>query len=523
MQDLLDEILRQLRGAWRYRWWALAAAWAVCLAGWPVIGLQKDVYEATARVYVDTTSMLKTLLDDQIVEFSLDEQLRYVREAMLGTVQLERVARDSGLIKGQLSESELRDVILELRDSVQVTSLNDALPRGVRLMRAPTDDTYTIRYSHTDRQVAVRVVTSLLGVFRADAITGTRSNSAQAAEFLREQLTVYEQRLREAEERLAAFNRENYDRLPNLQGGYFTELQTQSRELDATLKDLQLAQSRLQRIEQQLQGEVRVTETTDVDPTSLEGRLRAQQARLDELLLRFTENHPDVEAVKSTIAELKAKKEEASALLSQGDPSILSNNPVYQALQISKNEIEAEIATLQADVDVRRSRLARLHGLIDEMPEVEAELVRLNRDYDVVNERYQTLLASLEREKLSREVVANDDLEFKVIDPPAAPPKPVSPNRLLYHLAVLLAGCGAGAALAFVLSQFKQVFSSASTLAERWEFPIIGTVSRKWTAQELRHRVFAIAQFSLGFSLLGFAFLGVIYVDLLGPGIRNLF
>ena len=56
-----------------------------------------DVYEANARVFVDTTSQLRQILSDQIIEPDVAAQLNYVREALLGQTQLERVANATGL------------------------------------------------------------------------------------------------------------------------------------------------------------------------------------------------------------------------------------------------------------------------------------------------------------------------------------------------------------------------------------------------------------------------------------------
>ena len=61
MQALIGQFLMQLRGALRYRWYAVIAAWVAALAGWGAVIVMPDVYEARARVYVDTESVLKPL------------------------------------------------------------------------------------------------------------------------------------------------------------------------------------------------------------------------------------------------------------------------------------------------------------------------------------------------------------------------------------------------------------------------------------------------------------------------------
>jgi len=62
MHDLLNQAIDQLRSLWQFRWPALIAAWIVCVAGWLGVMAMPDMYEATARVFVDTQSILKPLL-----------------------------------------------------------------------------------------------------------------------------------------------------------------------------------------------------------------------------------------------------------------------------------------------------------------------------------------------------------------------------------------------------------------------------------------------------------------------------
>ena len=62
MHELAHQLLTHVRSAWRYRWHGIACAWVVALAGWLVVTQLPNRYEATARVYVDTQSVLRPLL-----------------------------------------------------------------------------------------------------------------------------------------------------------------------------------------------------------------------------------------------------------------------------------------------------------------------------------------------------------------------------------------------------------------------------------------------------------------------------
>ena len=62
MHELADQLISILKATWRYRWFAMAIAWLIAAAGWIIVERMPDRYEAWARVYVDTQSMLNPLL-----------------------------------------------------------------------------------------------------------------------------------------------------------------------------------------------------------------------------------------------------------------------------------------------------------------------------------------------------------------------------------------------------------------------------------------------------------------------------
>jgi len=524
MHETVQYILTEVRSAWRFRWLALAAAWVVCLVGWAYVSTIPDVYEASARVYVDTSSELRQILGNQIIEPDLQSQLNYVREAMLGRVQLEKVARQTGLDLRTDSPEGFEGLLARLRNSVQlVITGNPAARRG-----PSAQNLYAISYRDADRSMALNVVQTILNNFVEDTLGSRQRGSESARRFLEQQVVEYEGRLAVAEDRLARFKRENADVLPGSEGGYFNRLQVETNALDEVRQNLALAQSRRDRLQEQLRGERPVT-TAGTDPSSfppgsIEARIAENEARLEELLLRFTDRHPDVVATRETLERLRVRQQEQLAELQAagGAGAAATENPVLQALQISLNEAEVEIASLSANVAMRQARVDRLRSLIDEVPEVEAQLARLDRDYDIVNAQYQALVRSLETERLTREASESDQIEFRVIDPPAAPSAPVAPKRALMILGVLMAGLGGGGGAAYLLAMLQPVFPTPRTLREVTGLPVLGAVSRTWLEKHALRRRMELATFAVGCVALVGVFSLVFMVEVAGPGFRGL-
>jgi len=115
MDELLTEIISQARSAWRFRWYGVAVAWGVALLGWGVVAYLPDIYEGSTRIYVDTSSVLKPLLNKQIVASDIETRLLYVRQALLGKEYLERVANENGLFAGAKDAIDRETVTEKLR------------------------------------------------------------------------------------------------------------------------------------------------------------------------------------------------------------------------------------------------------------------------------------------------------------------------------------------------------------------------------------------------------------------------
>ena len=86
-----DFIKDEIRGAWRFRWIAMAIAWVVALGGWLVTCIMPNVFEARSRVYVETSTELRPLLQGLAIETDIQSQLDLVRQALLSTPTLSAV------------------------------------------------------------------------------------------------------------------------------------------------------------------------------------------------------------------------------------------------------------------------------------------------------------------------------------------------------------------------------------------------------------------------------------------------
>jgi polysaccharide chain length determinant protein (PEP-CTERM system associated) len=481
MQELLEKLRDDIRGSWHFRWVAISVAWAVALAGWTAVFLMPDMYQASSRVFVDTRTTLNQVTQGIAVESNVDTQILRVRQSLIGGPQLEKVARDARVEpRASATPQMVKEFYDEVRKRIQIT--------GSTTRDSPTGGVYLLTYRDRDRKAAIRLVKRLTDAFVDNTTGGKREGSEQAQKFLVDQLKEYEARLAGAEQRLAEFKKTNVGLMPGVQGDYFSRLQSEIDQVDKAKAALNLASRRRDELQRQLRGETPVLAgappaVAGVASSDIASRIRETQSKLDELLLRFTDKHPDVIALRQTLDDLNARQEKQIEALRRGDSGAaagigLAANPVYQNIQLQLNQANVEIATLNAEIAERQRKIGELRERVNTAPEVEAGLSRLNRDYEVTRASYQALLERLEKARLADQAEQTGIVHFEIIDPPAASFSPVAPKRTLLLLAVLVLAVGAGGGLAYLLHLLRQVFSNTRQLQSLTGRPVIGWVSK---------------------------------------------
>jgi polysaccharide chain length determinant protein (PEP-CTERM system associated) len=525
MTPAIEQVMDEVRGAWRFRWMALLTALVLALIGWIVVLSLPDRYEAYAQVFVDTRTSLKPALQGLTEEQGVDAQINYVRQSLLEGPGLERIAREAGVLPEGLTDDRQRTKILEsLRNRIVLTVSSAGSPGDER---ATAGSVYSIIFIDGSRDLALRVVDTVLREFTDRVLGSKRQGSQDAQHFLESQVKDYETRLSAAENKLADFKKRNVGLMPSEQGGYFTQLQT---EVDAAKKaetELAIAVSRRNELSRQLHGDAAIFAAGVAAPAvgtagaasgeDTMSRIHEAQARLDDLLLKFTDRHPDVIAARVALRELKQRRSAEMESLRRGDANDVAesgaNNPVYQSIQLEINKQDVEIAALRSDVVQHQNAVAELRRNLDSAPQVEAEYQQLNRDYDVNKAEYTALLANYQKARLGEQADNAGSVRFETALPPTASPTPIWPRRVQFLALVWLGAICAGAALAYAMHNLKPVVNSIRAMNTLTDFPILGTVSVAFPAKHRAESRRELRRISLGAACLVLALIAALALN----------
>lgn len=510
MNEAFGQIFSYTRAIWRKRWVVLVVAWGVCVIGWAWVYKLENQYRASARVYVDTQSLLRPLLGGLAVQPNVSQQVSMMTRTLVSRPNLEKVAR-------------MTDLDLRAKTPQEQEALYSTLQERISLSGTDRENLYTIAFQHSNPDLARRVVQALLTIFTESSLGGARKDLSQSQKFIDDQLRSYEARLIEKETELKEFKRRNVGTMPGQGGSFYGKLGEVEAAIEQTRMQLDEVVIRKRQLEIQLEDQDEII--SDAAPiaantTAIDSRIAGLQSQLDNLRLRYTELHPEIQRVRVLIDRLlEQKKQEEDAVRAQPRSSMKAQNPIYQQLSIAIAEADANQASLRARLGQLQARRAALYQSIDRIPQLEAEYAQMMRDYDVYKANYTQFLQRRETAAITGDVESKADVvDFRVIDPPRVPKEPAWPNRPLLVSAVPLGGLGAGLALAFLLAQLRPTVESRRQLRELTDFPLLGMVTRIETDRERRRSRHANVLFSMGVAGILLVFIAqLIYYLVLSP------
>lgn len=483
MDSLFEQLRIALHSVWRRRWLALGVAWGLCLAGWLVVAMLPNTYASEAKVSIQTPS----LLSDKIGITPAERQagIDRVRQTLTSAANLETIVRGTDLNRQVVTDRDLAAQVADLRKNIQVT----ALPDNILQIKATASSPALSNVENA--RLATAIAQKLIDLFVNDNLAGGRGETVQAIRFFDGKITALERQLSDAEQRRVDFESRYMGLLPGERS--ISQRMTAARtELSGIEGQLASAQGALAAARGQLAGTPATIQTPNYaagvagapayDPAG--AQLAALEGQLSQAYAKgWTEAHPDVVATKSQIARTRAQARPRAASRGVGGSMISTPNPTYVTMRGMVAEKEALVGAANARRAQLLSELNQMAARQASEPGVVAEQDRLTRDYEILKRQYDKLLEDREAVRLRGDVAAQTGaVQFKVIEPPSRPTIPVTPSRPLLLTLILIAGVGAGMAVAFGAAQLRTTFPTAKRLAEATGLPVLGTVSEVVTA-----------------------------------------
>jgi polysaccharide chain length determinant protein (PEP-CTERM system associated) len=474
MGSLKVIIFQYARDIWRRRWYAVGVAWAICLVGWVVVSRMPDIYESSARVYMNSDEALTPLLKGIAVESDVDARLERMQRTLLSNSNMKKLIR-------------MTDLDSRVKDNADREAMVARLQKAI-VIKLQTRNLFTVTYDDSDPQLAQSVVSNVLSLFMESSAGDSRTDIDSAQRFLQTEIDRLETQLREAERKKSEFQARYYDLLPGADNG-LSRLEQARADVQKITEDLNDSIAERDSLQKQLEAQQQYSSEAVPDKTPALGagdlstspqtRLAQLKTQLETAKATLTDQHPVVIALKHQIAaaQQEVNRIQNEAKEKKGPTSQNIANPVYIQLAGQLSDKETKIASLRRRLVSAEEDRDKIEDEARRAPSVGAEYLNLDRDYEVVKKNYTELLARRESAQIAENAdKKGDKIDIKTIDTPEVPTLPSSPNRPLFLSMVLVAGLGAGVGVAFVLSQIDSSYSTTTAL-QQLGLPILGSIS----------------------------------------------
>jgi polysaccharide chain length determinant protein (PEP-CTERM system associated) len=404
-----------------------------------------------------------------------------VPEYFVTPVTAEGIARQLATIRQVvMSRTRLEQVIQKLDPYPEMAGqpsqvIVEAMRRAIEI-RVQGDDSFVIEYVNRDPYKAMAVTSMLATQFTQDAARLRDTLTQKAFGFLEGNLEEARKTLEEREEALRRHKQKYWGSLPE--------------QLDSNLRVLQQLQLEQQTLGENLRtlGERRAA----LERSLLEGRRLASpnggsstpaaelaklRATYDSLRGRYTEDHPDMRALRVRIEALD-KKVRSAAESSAGATDDMTD-PAAASLSESLRLVEADIEALTQRRERLDQRIAAFQARVEETPRAEQELAALTRDYLQLRENYNVALKKEMDAEMARRLEEYwKGGYFRVLDPAYLPRRPIRPYAVYFLMGGLVVGLVLALAAAFVADLLDRSVKSERELEELLPYPLLITIPR---------------------------------------------
>lgn len=389
------------------------------------VGIYKpSVFNSEVTIFADTQNIIKPLLGKQTSVTNVKQsRTAQVRDVIYSPRQLNKVINNiygkDAFPTAAVREQELAN----LREKLEITGLSGNYIK--------------ISYQDDSPEKTFRLLNEIVRLFIEDSANTKRDESRSAYNFIEQQVTSYKNQLVLAEDKLKVFKSTHLD-------GTESEVESRISILRNDIEDMKIQKmeslTRLYSLKKQLDAQEKFS-SNDYEASIYHNQLRALQLRLENLLLVYKDDYPEVSDVRYQISDLKKVIQDLNSGKKEKNDISNTLNPLYQELKVKL----AEATILQSTIE---NRLKAFDKLLEEAYERrkriannQAELSELNRDYNVVRTLYEDMLANKEKARLSMVLdIEGQGVNYKIQEPASYPTVPSGPRFLHFFIAGPLLG-----------------------------------------------------------------------------------
>ncbi|GFE58359.1 GumC family protein [Geobacter sp. AOG1] len=333
-----------------------------------------------------------------------------------------------------------------------------------------------VSFRHNNPKIAANAVNLLVDLYKEKHL---QVFSNPRSSFLDQQLTAYENQLKESEKNFENFKQKkqvySLDEQRSLILQQRVLLDTSLRDAQNRVDELSRKLTTLTKQNQLVAQDKSLNSQSDFDRVVGETKTKLLALQLEEqqLLKKYNENSRMVMNIRKEIDLVKdfLKSQEADLQIKQK-----SGNAVVQQVRMELMKTEADLNSQKARVNAVRGQLSQLDSQIQALEGSAQQFQNLKREVAATEKNYQTYLNKSEEARLSEDMNRLKLANLSVIQTAIPPSEPVSKNKLFAILVGCLVGVVLGICVAFIIENFSKSLSSVESAERRLCLPVLASL-----------------------------------------------
>src|SRR5258708_3920816 len=366
------DVLESLEIPLRYRRHVLVPFLLVMAAAILLTMVMPRKYRSSTLILVESKNVPEYFVLPVTAE-GIAQRLNTIRQVVMSRTRLEQVIRKLDPYP-EMAGWPSHLIVETMRQAIEI--------------RVQGRDSLVMDYVHRAPYKAMIVTNMLATQFREDAASLRENLTKKAFDFIQSSLGEARKPLEEREQALRLHKQKYWGSLPE--------------QLDANLRVLQQLQ-----VEQQTLGEnLRTLEERRavLERTLLEGRrlaaaggsaapaaeLAKLRATYSLLTGRYTEDHPDMRALRARMQKLEKQLQGAEEAIPNQERDVA--DPETISLSHSLHLVEADIESTKSRRERLDEKITVYQARVEQTPRAEQELAALTRDYQQLRDNYNLAL-----------------------------------------------------------------------------------------------------------------------------------
>jgi len=481
----LDEYFEILR----HRMWYVIIPFVLIMAGASIYTIiAPREYKASTLVLISPQSVPENLVQATVTS-KVEERLQSIAQEVTSRTRLETIITEFRLDEKNHKNLSKEEMVELMRKNIKVELPNKKDEKG---------GFFSISFINDNPNIAAAVTNRLSSLFIEENLKIREQQSSGTTEFLTNELATAKARLDHMETSVTNYKRRFMGGLPEQRDTNLKILEQMQMQNQRISESLRAAQDRKLFIQKQLtdmempasmpvavgSGKdnkyLNKPYLTQIDASSAvandaggtyETKKDKLKRELEDLRTKYTDNHPDVIAIKKKLADLEKNRDTYD--------NDVKKDPRYKELNNQLMTTSIEIKRLQYESASISDQVNKYLGRIEQTPAREQDMAALLREYDSTKVAYETLLKKSQGAEQAENLEKRQKGEqFKVIDPAKIPEKPFTPDVPKILLIGLFAGLAGGLALAFIREQLDRSFYDASDVELSLGIKVLATIPK---------------------------------------------